>query len=82
MSSAGCQIRPIDVNFHLQKSLDIFDKTSADKIWFKKDKEIHVSPLMPSRVKIRIDLWPWALDQTNIQLVNFRHNKVQIYVYT
>ena len=30
---------PIDVNFHLQKSLEIFDKNSADKIvWSKKDQ--------------------------------------------
>ena len=28
---AGCQIKPIDVNFHLQKSLEIFDKNSATK---------------------------------------------------
>ena len=26
MSLAGCQINSIDVNFHLQKSLDKFDK--------------------------------------------------------
>ena len=32
MSLAGCQINPIDVNFHLQKSLEIFDTNSADKI--------------------------------------------------
>ena len=32
MSSAGCQIIPIDLNFHLQKCLEIFDKNSADKI--------------------------------------------------
>ena len=25
MSLAGCQINPIDGNFHLQKSLEIFD---------------------------------------------------------
>ena len=31
MSSAGCQINLIDVNFHLQKNLEIFDKHSADK---------------------------------------------------
>ena len=49
MSLAGYQINPIDVNFHLQKSLEIFDKNSADKIWFKIDKEIKVSPLMPIR---------------------------------
>ena len=47
MRLAGSQINPIIVNFHLQKSLDIFDKNSADKIWSKKDKEIKVSPLMP-----------------------------------
>jgi hypothetical protein len=29
-SLAGCQINPIDVNFHLQKSLEVFDKKSAD----------------------------------------------------
>ena len=51
MNLAGCQINPIDVNFCLQKSLEIFDKISADKIWSKKDKEIKVSPLMPIRVK-------------------------------
>ena len=32
MSLAGCQINPIDVNFHLQKSLETFDTDSADKI--------------------------------------------------
>ena len=51
MSLAGCQVNPIDVNFHLQKSLEIFDKNSADKIWSKNDKEIKVSPLMPIRAK-------------------------------
>ena len=40
-----------DVNFHLQKSLEIFDKNSADKIWSKIDKDIKVSPLIPIRVK-------------------------------
>ena len=51
MSLAGCQINPIDVNFYLQKSLEIFVKNSADKIWSKKDKVIKVSPLMSFRVK-------------------------------
>ena len=50
MSLAGYQINLIDVNFHLQKSLEIFDKNSAGKIWSKKDKEIKVSPLIPIRV--------------------------------
>ena len=32
MSLAGCQINPIDVDFHLQKSCEIFDTNSADKM--------------------------------------------------
>ena len=40
MSLAGCQINPIDVNFQLQTFLEIFDKNSADKIRFKKDKRV------------------------------------------
>ena len=48
---AGCQINPNDVNFHLQKSLVMFDQNSAKKTWSKKDKKIKVSPLMPIRVK-------------------------------
>ena len=40
MSLAGCQINPIDVNFHVQKSLDTFDKNSADKIWSKKENGV------------------------------------------
>ena len=46
MNLAVRQIIPIDVNFHLQKSLKFFDKNSAYKIWYKKDKEIKVSSLM------------------------------------
>ena len=40
MSLAERQINTIDVNFHLQKSLEFFDKNSADKIWSKKDKGV------------------------------------------
>ena len=40
MSFVGCQINRNDVNFHLQKSLEIFDKDSADKIWSKKVQEV------------------------------------------
>jgi hypothetical protein len=40
MSLAGCEINQIDVNFHLQKSLQIFDKNLAVKIWSKKDKGV------------------------------------------
>ena len=42
-------------NFHLQKSLEVFDKNSVNKILSKKDKEIKkeikASPLMPIMVK-------------------------------
>ena len=37
MTLAVYQINLIDVNFHLQKSLEIFDKNPADKIISKKD---------------------------------------------
>ena len=40
MSLAGCQINPIDVNFHLQKSLEIFDKDSADKNLIQKGQGV------------------------------------------
>ena len=32
MSLTGCQINPIDVNFHLQKCLEVFDSAKAKKI--------------------------------------------------
>ena len=40
MSLAGCQINPIDVNFHLQKSLEIFDKNSAAKNLIQKGQVV------------------------------------------
>ena len=40
MSLAGCQINPIDVNFHFQKSLEIFDKNSAAKNLIQKGQEV------------------------------------------
>jgi len=46
MSSAGYQINPTDINFHLRKSLEIFDKNLADKIQFKIDKGVKVPCLM------------------------------------
>jgi hypothetical protein len=51
MIFAGCQINPIDFNFHPKKRWEIFDRNSADKISSKKDKEIKVSTLMPIRIK-------------------------------
>ena len=36
MSWAGCQNNPINLNFHLQKSMEIFEKNSDDKIWSNK----------------------------------------------
>ena len=40
-------MNPNDVNFQLQKSFKVFDKTSADKIRFNKGKYIKLSSLMP-----------------------------------
>jgi hypothetical protein len=51
MSLAGCQIIPIDLNFHLQKYLEIFDKNSAEKIQSKNYKEVNPPCLKPIRVK-------------------------------
>ena len=51
MSLAGCQIKTIDVNFYLQKSLEIFYTNSADKIQSQNYKEVKVPCLMPIRVK-------------------------------
>ena len=47
---AGCQINLIEANFHLQKVWK-FLITIQPKNPIKKDKEIKVSPLMPTRVK-------------------------------
>ena len=52
MSWAGLQNNTIDFDSHLQKSSEIFDKKSVDKIWSKKDKGIKVSPPVPNGVKI------------------------------
>ena len=52
MSLAGRHIYPIDVNFYLQKSLEIFDTNSADKIQSENYKEVKVPCLMPIRVKL------------------------------
>ena len=40
MSLAGCQNNTIDFNFHLQKSLEIFDKNSAAKNLIQKGQEV------------------------------------------
>ena len=40
MSLAGCQINPIDVNFHLKKLLEIFDKKSVAKKLMQKGQVV------------------------------------------
>ena len=49
MSLAGCQINPIDVNFHRKKSLEIFDKNSA--VTMIQKRQGVESALPPIRVK-------------------------------
>ena len=51
MSWAGFQNNPIDLNFPLQKSLEIIEKNSADKIWSNKNIRVKVPCPMPDRVK-------------------------------
>ena len=55
MGLAGGQIIPIDLNFHLQKCLEIFGKDSAGKLQFKNYKGVKSTLphcLMPIQVKI------------------------------
>ena len=40
MSSSGCQINPIDVNFHLQEIFEFFDKNSAAKNLIQKGQGV------------------------------------------
>ena len=65
MSLAGCQIILIDLNFHLQKCLEIFDKNSADKIQFKKYKEVNPPCLMPNIAKY------WVIDENTYLQLDF-----------
>ena len=51
MSLTGCQINPIDVNFH-KKVWKFFIKIQLTSFDPKKDKEIKVSPFMPIRVNL------------------------------
>ena len=44
MSFAECQNNLIDVNFHLQNNLEIFDKNSAEKFWSKNNRGGKCSP--------------------------------------
>ena len=50
MSLVGCQIIPIDLNFYLQKCLEIFDIKSADESNPKIIREVSQPCLMPIRV--------------------------------
>ena len=72
LNELGCQIRPIDDNFHLQKSCEIFDKNSADKIWSKKDKEWKVSPLMAIKVNRKII---WSAMQEILKICKHRKER-------
>ena len=51
ISLAGYQIIPIDLNFHLQKCLEIFIKIQLTKSNPKIIREVNPSCLMPIRVK-------------------------------
>ena len=51
MSWAGCQNNPIDLNFYLQKRLEIFEKKIADKFWSNKFKRVKMPCSVPDRIK-------------------------------
>ena len=51
--------RQIDVNFHLQKSLEFTNKNSADKTWSKKDKGVESA--LPHANKGFSELMIWNL---------------------
>ena len=51
MSLAGCQNNLINLNFHLKKSVEIFDTNSANKIQSQNYKGVKVPCLMPIRAK-------------------------------
>ena len=46
-------MNPIDVDFHLQKNLEMFDKDSADKIWTKKDRSEKCPTSCQLELKVR-----------------------------
>jgi hypothetical protein len=56
MTLARRQIKPINLNFHLQKSLGSFHRNAADKIQSKKDKGIKMPTLMPIGVKTSLHM--------------------------
>ena len=58
MSLSGCQINPIDLNFYLQKSLEIFDTSSANKIQSQNYKVVKVPCLMPIKVNVMAHSFP------------------------
>ena len=80
---AGCQIIPIDLNFHLQKCLEIFDKNSADKIQLKNYKEVNPPCLMPIRVKAKIaDDFFICLLEAHYVIIHFSMSKEPVqYLY-
>ena len=69
MSLAGCQINPIDVNFH-----------SADKVWSENDRGWKVPCLMPIRVKV----WAWFIfdlgSRPNSFIFFFETRKIRIFI--
>ena len=51
MNWAGYRNNPNYLNFHLQMSLEIFEKKSADRIGSNKEKKVKMPCLVPNRVK-------------------------------
>ena len=80
MSLAECQNNPIDVNFYLQKSLEIFVKNSAHKFWSKKESGWKVPSPMPIGVMSRKQRASRSMDfseqETSRKLIFIKWNQV------
>ena len=69
MSWAEYQNNLVDVNFHVQKNLETFEKKSTDKIWSNKDQKIKIKK---SRNRQSL-LAP--LNQKTLGLLGSKHNE-------
>ena len=57
MSLSGCQINLIDVNFHLQKSMEIFGKNSSDKVTKEEDGKCPASCQLGLKKLLSTAIW-------------------------
>ena len=76
MSWPECQNNPIYLNFHLQKSLETFEKNSADKIWSNKDIGVKMPCPMQDRVNWVATIPYWEAIWFVIKKITFWQGKI------